>query len=85
MEERPIFKPWVPQWLAIVTIIPILFPSLVIFALYYNSILAVAEYYSMDAMDIQYSVVELFWSGIGILWVYLVSGTRIHSLACDHE
>ena len=51
--QLPLFKPWVPNWLAILTIFLILFPSLVIFALYYNSTLAVAEYYSMDDMDVQ--------------------------------
>ena len=64
---KPLFKPWVPQWLAIVTIISILFPSLVIFALYYNSTLAVAEYYSMDAMDVQFSVVIMYATVISYL------------------
>ena len=63
----PIFKEWVPQWLALVTIISILFPSLVIFALYYNSTWAVAEYYSMDAMDVQYSVVVMYATVISYL------------------
>ena len=64
---KPLFKPWVPNWLKIVTIISILFPSLVIFALYYNSTLAVAEYYSMDAMDVQYSVVVMYATVISYL------------------
>ena len=76
MEQVPIFKSWVPQWLAIVTIIAILFPSLVIFALYYNSTLAAAEYYSMDAMDIQYSVVLMYATVIS--WLALDS----HLIKC---
>lgn len=67
MQEVPLFKPWVPNWLAILTIFTILFPSLVIFALYYNSTLAIAEYYSMDAMDIQYSVVVMYATVISYL------------------
>ena len=67
MEQQPLFKPWVPNWLAILTIFSILFPSLVIFALYYNSTLAVAEYYSMDAMDVQYSVVVMYATVISYL------------------
>ena len=67
MQQPPIFKPWVPNWLAILTIFLILFPSLVIFALYYNSTLAVAEYYSMDAMDVQYSVVVMYATVISYL------------------
>ena len=66
-KEVPIFKSWVPQWLALVTIISILFPSLVIFTLYYNSSLAVSEYYSMDAMDVQYSVVVMYATVISYL------------------
>ena len=76
MEKVPIFKSWVPQWLAIVTIIAVLFPSLVIFALYYNSTLATAEYYSMDAMDIQYSVVLMYATVIS--WLALDS----HLIKC---
>ena len=94
MEQKPIFKPWVPQWLAIVTIISILFPSLVIFALYYNSTLAVAEYYSMDAMDIQYSVVLMYATVISWLALdshlikcfklnsYTISGIFINTVTC---
>lgn len=94
MEERPIFKPWVLQWLAIVTIISILFPSLVIFALYYNSTLAVTEYYSMDAMDIQYSVVLMYATVISYLALdshlikcfrlvnYTIAGIFINTVTC---
>ena len=94
MEQKPIFKPWVPQWLAIVTIISILFPSLVIFALYYNSTLATAEYYSMDAMDIQYSVVLMYATVISWLALdshlikcfrlssYTISGIFINTVTC---
>ena len=70
-ELKPFFKPWVPNWLAILTIFLILFPSLVIFALYYNSTLAIAEYYSMDAMDVQYSVVVMYATVIS--WLALDS------------
>ena len=94
MEQKPIFKPWVPQWLAIVTIISILFPSLVIFALYYNSTLATAEYYSMDAMDVQYSVVLMYATVISWLALdshlikcfrlssYTISGIFINTVTC---
>ena len=94
MDQKPIFKPWVPQWLAIVTIISILFPSLVIFALYYNSTLATAEYYSMDAMDIQYSVVLMYATVISWLALdshlikcfklgsYTISGIFINTVTC---
>ena len=94
MEQIPLFKPWVPKWLAIVTIISILFPSLVIFALYYNSTLAVAEYYSMDAMDIQYSVVVMYATVISYLALdshvvkcfkirdYTVAGIFINTVTC---
>lgn len=92
--EESIFKPWVPRWLAIATIISILFPSLVIFALYYNSTLAVAEYYSMDAMDIQYSVVLMYATVISYLALdsylvkcfkirnYTVTGIFINTVTC---
>lgn len=92
--QPPIFKPWVPTWLAILTIFTILFPSLVIFALYYNSTLAVAEYYSMDAMDVQYSVVVMYATVISYLALdshlvkcfrigsYTVSGIFINTLTC---
>ncbi len=63
----PFFKPWVPKWLALTTVIAILFPSLVIFALYYNSTLATAEHYGLDAMDIQYSVVLMYATVISYL------------------
>ena len=81
MEEKPLFKPWVPNWLAILTIFLILFPSLVIFALYYNSTLAVAEYYSMDAMDVQFSVVIMYATVISYLALdsHLVKCFRISS------
>ena len=94
MEERPIFKPWVPKWLAIATIISILFPSLVIFALYYNSTLAAAEYYSMDGMDIQYSVVLMYATVISWLALdshlikcfrlcsYTIAGIFINTVTC---
>lgn len=93
-KEIPLFKPWVPKWLAIVTIISILFPSLVIFALYYNSTLAVAEYYSMDAMDVQYSVVVMYATVISYLALdsrlvkcfrlgsYTVVGIFINTVTC---
>ena len=89
-----LFKPWVPNWLAILTIFLILFPSLVIFALYYNSTLAVAEYYSMDAMDVQYSVVVMYATVISYLALdshlvkcfkirsYTVSGIFINTFTC---
>lgn len=94
MEQQPIFKPWVPNWLAILTIFLILFPSLVIFALYYNSTLAVAEYYSMDAMDVQYSVVVMYATVISYLALdsrlikcfrlvsYTVVGIFINTVTC---
>lgn len=90
----PLFKAWVPNWLAIITIIAILFPSLVIFALYYNSTLAIAEYYSIDAMDIQYSVVLMYATVISYLALdsrlvkcfrivsYTLSGIFINTLTC---
>ena len=92
--QPPLFKPWVPTWLAILTIFSILFPSLVIFALYYNSTLAVAEYYSMDAMDVQYSVVIMYATVISYLALdshlvkcfkigsYTVSGIFINTVTC---
>ena len=92
--QPPLFKPWVPTWLAILTIFSILFPSLVIFALYYNSSLAVAEYYSMDAMDVQYSVVIMYATVISYLALdshvvkcfrigsYTVSGIFINTVTC---
>lgn len=92
--QPPLFKPWVPTWLAILTIFTILFPSLVIFALYYNSTLAVAEYYSMDAMDVQYSVVIMYATVISYLALdshlvkcfrigsYTVSGIFINTVTC---
>ena len=92
--QVPLFKPWVPNWLAILTIFLILFPSLVIFALYYNSTLAVAEYYSMDAMDVQYSVVVMYATVISYLALdshlvkcfrirsYTVSGIFINTVTC---
>lgn len=91
---KPLFKPWVPQWLAVVTIISILFPSLVIFALYYNSTLATAEYYSMDAMDVQFSVVIMYATVISYLALdsrlvkcfklgsYTLVGIFINTLTC---
>lgn len=94
MEQIPIFKPWVPQWLAVLTIISILFPSLVIFALYYNSTRAVAEFYSMDAMDIQYSVVLMYATVISYLALdshlikcfklvnYTLAGIFINTVTC---
>lgn len=93
-ETRPFFKPWVPNWLAILTIFLILFPSLVIFALYYNSTLAVAEYYSMDAMDVQYSVVLMYATVISWLALdsrlikcfkissYTIAGIFINTVTC---
>ena len=92
--QQPIFKPWVPNWLAILTIFLILFPSLVIFALYYNSTLAVAEYYSMDAMDVQYSVVVMYATVISYLALdsrlikcfrlvsYTLAGILINTVTC---
>ena len=94
MQQVPLFKPWVPNWLAILTIFLILFPSLVIFALYYNSTLAVAEYYSMDAMDVQYSVVIMYATVISYLALdshlvkcfkissYTISGIFINTVTC---
>ena len=92
--QQPLFKPWVPNWLAILTIFCILFPSLVIFALYYNSTLAVSEYYSMDAMDVQYSVVIMYATVISYLALdshlvkcfrigsYTISGIFINTITC---
>lgn len=94
MEQLPLFKPWVPTWLAVLTIFSILFPSLVIFALYYNSTLAVAEYYSMDAMDVQYSVVVMYATVISYLALdsrlvkcfrvgsYTIVGIFINTITC---
>ena len=94
MQQVPLFKPWVPTWLAVLTIFSILFPSLVIFALYYNSTLAVAEYYSMDAMDVQYSVVVMYATVISYLALdshlvkcfkvgsYTISGIFINTITC---
>lgn len=93
-ENVPIFKSWVPNWLAILTIFTILFPSLVIFALYYNSTLATAEYYSLDAMDIQYSVVLMYATVISYLALdsqlikcfklvdYTAAGIFINTITC---
>ena len=92
--QPPLFKTWVPTWLAVLTIFLVLFPSLVIFALYYNSTLAVAEYYSMDAMDVQYSVVVMYATVISYLALdshvvkcfkivsYTVSGIFINTVTC---
>lgn len=92
--NESVFKSWVPQWLAVVTIISVLFPSLVIFALYYNSTLAVSEYYSIDSMDIQYSVVLMYATVISYLALdsylikcfrlvnYTVTGIFVNTVTC---
>jgi len=58
----PVFKDWVPRWLAKIILFSVFLPSLVLFFLPLSNINAAAGYYGSEPADIQFAV-ALFYAG----------------------
>ncbi|MFD1139512.1 MFS transporter [Larkinella insperata] len=54
---RPVFKPWVPEWLVRVTIFLVLLPGLFILGIYAGNVTEAAGYYGIEPADVQFSIV----------------------------
>lgn len=63
----PIFKQWVPEWLAKTVIYAVLMTSLFSFALYYNNPESITGYYGIEPADVQYSVVLMYAAVVAYL------------------
>lgn len=56
----PIFKPWVPEWLIRFTLLIVVLPGVVLFALSVSNVNAAAGYYGITPNDVQYSLIILY-------------------------
>ncbi|MFP7654537.1 hypothetical protein [Chryseobacterium proteolyticum] len=61
--NMPIFKSWIPEWLARSIIFTILMVSLFSFALYGRPI-SMAGYYGVQPTDVQYAMVLTYSSAV---------------------
>ena len=62
----PVFKPWVPQWLAWSVIFAILMSCLFSFA-FYSVPIATMGYYGIQPNDVQYGMVVIYGSTVAFL------------------
>lgn len=63
----PVFKDWVPRWLAAIVIFTILLTSLFSFALYSSNAASAMGYYGIEPADVQYSIVLMYAAGVAFL------------------
>ncbi|ASZ12120.1 MFS transporter [Chitinophaga pendula] len=63
----PLFKDWVPHWLAAITIFAILLTSLFSFALYSSNAASAMGYYGIEPTDVQYSIVLMYAAAVAFL------------------
>ncbi|WP_343689250.1 MFS transporter [Chitinophaga sp.] len=61
----PVFRAWVPEWLARLVIFAILLTSLLGFGLYSGNAESAIGYYGMEPTDVLYSIVLLYAAGVG--------------------
>lgn len=62
----PVFKPWVPEWMARSVIFTILMTCLFAFA-FYSSPVAVMGYYGIQPTDVQYGMIVIYGSTVAFL------------------
>lgn len=55
--QRPLFKPWVPEWLIRGSIGIVMLPLLALFGLFTSNISATAGFYGIEPVDVQYSTI----------------------------
>ena len=58
--SKPLFKPWVPEWLIRGSIGLMMLPLLALFGLFTSNISAAAGYYGIEPIDIQYSTIVYY-------------------------
>jgi MFS family permease len=56
----PVFKSWVPEWLIRFTLLIVVLPGIVLFALSVSNVAAAAGYYGVTPNDVQYSLIILY-------------------------
>jgi predicted MFS family arabinose efflux permease len=59
-EAMPVFKTWVPEWLIRFTLLIVVLPGVVLFALSVSNGNAAAGYYGVNPNDVQYSLIILY-------------------------
>ncbi|MEN5193485.1 MFS transporter [Sphingobacterium faecium] len=62
LHHIPIFKEWLPEWLARTIIFAILLTSAIGFALYANNPESIRGYYGVEPTDVQFSIVLMYGS-----------------------
>lgn len=60
MQNRRIFKSWVPQWLTFLAIFITLLPVASVMGIYMGGMQSAMSYYGVDSIDIRYSVVVYY-------------------------
>jgi MFS family permease len=58
--DQKFFKNWAPEWLIRLTIFLVLFPVLLIFAIYFSNVPETSGYYGIEPADVQFSVVLMY-------------------------
>lgn len=56
----PVFKTWAPEWLIRFTLLIVVLPGVVLFALSVSNVNAAAGYYGITPNDVQYSLIILY-------------------------
>lgn len=65
VSNLPVFREWVPEWLARIVIFCILLTALLGFGLYSGNAESAIGYYGMEPTDVLYSVVVMYAAGVG--------------------
>ncbi|HEY9256392.1 MAG TPA: hypothetical protein VIP81_00365, partial [Chitinophaga sp.] len=61
-QGKPIFRSWVPEWLIRLTILLVLFPTVMLFALSTANVNAATGFYGAEPQDIQFSMLVYYAS-----------------------
>ncbi|WP_291910587.1 MFS transporter [Chitinophaga sp. CB10] len=60
MAKLPIFRSWVPQWLSRLTIVLVMLPTVMLFALSTANVSAATGFYGVEPADIQFSMLVYY-------------------------
>jgi DHA2 family multidrug resistance protein len=90
----PVFKHWAPEWLIRFTLLMVVLPGVVLFALSVSNVNAAAGFYGISPNDVQYSLIILYAAMASFIVLegrffkniaskeYLLIGVVMHIITC---